>query len=151
MIRRAAWTDSLHLTSLWEKMKKETISNRALMKECDPESYFRHLVARMLNEDWYIYIAEEKNEIVGFLTAFLHWPNYGRAHIIGTVEDIYVLPEHRGDDLYKELIAVAVAAGRERGMKEMEFQSTNDAKMIRLYRQIGFEPVFVTYRQKEAS
>lgn len=62
-------------------------------------------------------------------------PSAGR-RLSGDVQSVYVLPEHRGRGLGRQLVAAVLAAARLEGMERVTVHSSEEA--VRTYRLSGF-------------
>jgi GNAT superfamily N-acetyltransferase len=84
-----------------------------------------------------VWIARADDVDCGFFTS---WDGMDG---IGLVEDLFVLPEHRGRGVARALISRAVADARERGAGPVLIGALIDDTPKDLYRRMGFEPLMV--------
>lgn len=121
----------------YEKMQDDVVATEALLREW----LFEKRSAEVL-------LAEENGVPVGFALFFHNFSTFlGRAGLY--LEDLFVLPEHRGKGygkaLLKRLAAIAVA----RGYGRMEWWCLDwNTPSIDFYRALGAEPMneWTTYR-----
>jgi len=151
LIRPATYEDSFAILSLWEAMYKEMKLRPSMRLEyTNPKNVFHKIVVRIEQQEWRVIVAEDAGELVGFMMSFLRWPAYNPCHKIGFAEALYVHPAYRGSSIYKDLINDSIKHHeKDDMMKEMEFMSVYDDRMIQFYARLGFEPVQVIYRKKE--
>jgi GNAT superfamily N-acetyltransferase len=98
--------------------------SRALI--ADPEHEGVQLVAR-----------DEVGFAVGFATVYWTWSSLS-AFRIGTLEDLFVAPEARGQGLAEELIEAARAECGRHGARELGWQTAKDnLRAQRVYERIG--------------
>jgi GNAT superfamily N-acetyltransferase len=71
---------------------------------------------------------------------FTSWDGVDR---MGMVEDLFVLPEHRGRGVARALVRRAVADARERGAQSVLSGALVDDTPKDLYRRMGFDPLVV--------
>ena len=134
---------------MWVMMHKEITERQALLDEnSDVKNLFVQVLYRVEDPNWVVLIAEKEGKTVGFIMGFVHWPQYSKCHVIGTVEALYMNEDHRGNGEYKQLINEIEKIGKEKGVKEHEFTCAYNSKMIRFYENLGYEPVQVVLRQK---
>ena len=84
-----------------------------------------------------VWIARDRDVDCGFFTS---WDGLDG---IGLVEDLFVLPEHRGCGVARALINRAVADARERGAGPVLIGALIDDTPKDLYRRMGFVPLMV--------
>ncbi len=96
----------------------------------------------------FFHVAEVNDRIIGFVAATVR-----EGHDISLmpdeaqyleVDDLYVLPEYRGQGIGKQLLDAALQAARERGIrKAFIYSSTKDLfRAMRFYQNAGFQPWF---------
>lgn len=150
MIRRAFVFDANELTKMWDSMHREIATRPAMLEEySNLTNLFISLVARIESPDWCVAVYEKDETIAGFMMSRIRWPQYNQCHVIGECEVIYVKPEFRGDNIHKMLIDESIKWCKANNAKEFEFSGPYDKLMIKFWDALGYEPVIVTYRQKE--
>jgi GNAT superfamily N-acetyltransferase len=150
IIRPATVWDADKIANLWYAMNQEIFKNNAILEEnSNKENLFLNVITRTKLPDWCILIVEEEQEIQAFMMANIYYPKYNNCYILGIVEALYVKPEYRGNGLFKKLIDKMFAWGESKNVTHVEFLSTYDDRMIKLYDRLGYEPVQITYRKKE--
>ncbi len=94
------------------------------------------------------HVAEVDGEVVGMAVWFLSFSTWtGRKGI--WLEDLYVMPEHRGSGLGRELLATLARLCRERGYTRLEWWVLDwNEPSIGFYRSLGADACdeFTTYR-----
>lgn len=156
LIRPATWRDAERITDLFGKMHKEIDLTPALREENhNPENVFINIITRIKLPSWHIVVAEDNDatgdvykRVVGFMMSELRWPRYNPCYLIGSVEALYVEPEYRGQGLYVRLVENSVAWGKANNMKEVEFVSSYEPRIMSFYDKLGYVPVQVGYRAK---
>jgi GNAT superfamily N-acetyltransferase len=76
-------------------------------------------------EEGAMFIARDGEDAVGFATLDWKWSSL-KAAKIGYLEDLYVVPEARGNGIADALIEACVERCRERGVPAMEWQTAPD-------------------------
>lgn len=148
--RKATVWDTGKICILWAKMHVEVDTFPAIKKEyADLKSFFLKLAYRIESKDWFVYIAEEDKKIAGFIMSYVHWPLYNQCHIVGTCEALYVEPEYRGQNIYKQLINDSIEWAEKNEAKEIEFFGVFDKQMITFWDRYGFQPVQIIYRRRK--
>ncbi len=149
LIRPATWRDAERITDLFGKMHDEIDLTPALREENNsPENVFINIIARIKLPSWHIVVAEEEGKIIGFMMSELRWPRYNACYLIGSVEALYVEPEYRGRGVYVGMIENSVVWGKANNMKEVEFVSSYEPRIMSFYDKLGYAPVQVGYRAK---
>ncbi|MEP6814105.1 MAG: GNAT family N-acetyltransferase [Marmoricola sp.] len=94
------------------------------------------------------HVAELDGEVVGMAVWFLSFSTWtGRNGI--WLEDLYVMPEHRGSGLGRELLATLARLCAERGYQRLEWWVLDwNEPSVGFYRSLGARPCdeFTTYR-----
>lgn len=86
------------------------------------------------------HVAESGDEIVGFMLWFLNFSTWRGTHGI-YLEDLFVLPEHRGSGLGKALLTELAAECVRRGYSRLEWMVLEWLEpSIEFYKSIGAEP-----------
>lgn len=149
MIRKAVWTDAMHITLMWAKMHHEITDRKALLAEnSDGKELFKQVLSRVDDPNWIILVAEEEG-VIGFIMSKIHWPLYSKVHIIGSCEALYVEEEFRGNGVFNSLINESRNIAEDMGAREFEFICSYDKKYVDFYDKLGYEPVQIVLRQKE--
>ena len=163
LIRPATWRDTERITDLFGKMCDEIAPTPAIREEYNsPENIFLNIAARIKLPAWHIVVIENvprihetdpygvNKKIIGFMMSELRWPRYNNCHVIGAVEALYVVPAHRGNGLYARMIEDSVVWGAKNNVREIEFVSSYEPHIMNFYDKLGYRPVQVVYRKKEA-
>jgi len=89
----------------------------------------------------YALVAETGNQIVGFALYFLNFSTWEGVHGI-YLEDLYVMPEHRGTGLGKALLKSLAQIAVERGYARFEWWVLDwNTPSIDFYRRLGAVPM----------
>lgn len=88
-----------------------------------------------------LFVARDGDERLGFVTVSLERSGYERDHARGTVDNLYVRPERRGEGVGSALLATAEDALREAGADAvtLEAMAAND-RARSFYRDHDYEP-----------
>jgi ribosomal protein S18 acetylase RimI-like enzyme len=97
----------------------------------------RGLIADPQREGVQLLARDASGVAVGFATLYWSWST-ARAAPLGTMNDLFVLPEARGLRIGERLIEACVARCAERGAEEMEWQTApENTRAQALYDRIG--------------
>ena len=89
----------------------------------------------------YALVAESAGEVVGFALYFLNFSTWEGVHGI-YLEDLYVMPEHRGTGLGKALLKSLAQIAVERGYARFEWWVLDwNTPSIDFYRRLGAVPM----------
>lgn len=92
-----------------------------------------------LNEQ-YIYVAEENEKIVGFITAEIFKKKAWYTVQLGSINNIFVLEEYRNQGIGKALMKTAIEALKEAGITNIQLDTYNkNSNSIKFYEGLGFE------------
>ena len=92
-----------------------------------------------LNEQ-YIYVAEENEKIVGFITAEIFKKKAWYTVQLGSINNIFVLEEYRNKGIGKALMKTAIDALKEAGITNIQLDTYNrNSNAIKFYEGLGFE------------
>jgi len=151
LIRFATWLDTMAITVMWLKMHQEVTKRKALLEEnSNDKNLFVQVLSRVEDPNWTVLIAEKEGEVAGFVMGKVYWPPYNKCHIIGACEALYVYPEHRDNIIYKQLVYNLKEEVEKKGATEFELTCPYDKRFLDFYDSLGYEPIHVTMRQKEA-
>jgi GNAT superfamily N-acetyltransferase len=109
-IRLANNVDILKVSRLWLNMVKE------LAPDLNPnmEWWRRHAEKFMKTDDYFMFVAEEGGRILGFVDYFLFpEPATSKIHAVG--QHLYVLPEHRNNEVSGKLWKIVLRHSKKRG------------------------------------
>ena len=151
MIRKANVFDANELTKMWDSMYDEVITRPSFRKEFDNlTALFMNMVARIESPEWAVIVSEENGVIEGFTMGRIKYPQYNHCHVILECEVIYVKPAYRCKGVHKELLKEGKRWGEDNNATQFEFAGPYDEILMRFWNKLGYEPVYVVYRQKEA-
>lgn len=107
-------------------------------KECFNPGY-RWIKAQLpdVRRDLDFWLARSQNELVGFLAA---QPDGGYAHI----ENIAVLPKHRGQGLASQMIEACCAYFKGKGFRKSSLHVYAENPALVLYFKLGYRPYSIT-------
>jgi len=151
MIRKANVFDANELTKMWDAMYKEVIPRASMREEYNNlTSLFINMVARIESPEWAVVIYEVDGNIAGFVMSRIKYPQYNHCHVVGECEVLYIYPEYRNNGIHKKLLDESIEWGKANNATQFEFSGPYDESRIKFWDKLGYEPVIVTYRQKEA-
>ena len=88
----------------------------------------------------FLLVAKSDSRIVGFACASIFRQNLEVTQIVGTIEDVYVLPEFRGKGIGKKLAAECLTKMKASSVKVVRLQVLAENKAaIKLYEKLGFK------------
>ena len=144
-IRMATVWDAKIITDLWEKEIKEAKFPFMIVDEKEKERFFISIIKKIKDKNFCILVAESKNKIVAFVMGNLKIHEYGNSNIAGCCENIYIKSEHRSKGLFKELLDLLILWGKAANMKQMEFLTNVDEKLIKVYKKLGYKPCQIVW------
>lgn len=100
----------------------------------------------------FIYVAEENEKIVGFITGEILSKKEWYTVQLGTINNLFVLKEYRGKGLGKQLMETMMEAFREKGINNFELYAfNNNTNTLKFYEKLGFKKynVQMLYQEKE--
>lgn len=144
--RQATLFDVVDISTLWDESVSE-IPERLEKGMCQ-ELFLATLIGTFYNDNVYIGIAEHETEVVGFIYGCVKKEEYHTDKLVGYCEDIYILPEHRGGEVYNKLLEYGIEFMKSMGCTEVEGVCINDKVRNKFYERQGFKPVQVVYRKE---
>lgn len=88
----------------------------------------------------FIYVAEEDEKIVGFITGEILSKKEWYTVQLGTINNLYVLDEYRHKGIGKQLMQTMMDSFKEKGIKTFELYAfSNNVDAIKFYEDIGFK------------
>ena len=88
----------------------------------------------------YIYVAEENQKIVGFITAEIFKKKVWYSVQLGSINNIFVLEEYRNQGIGTALMKTMMNALKEVGITNIQLDTYNkNSKAIKFYEGLGFE------------
>jgi ribosomal protein S18 acetylase RimI-like enzyme len=97
----------------------------------------RALIADPAREGFQLIARDDSGRAIGFATVFWTWAT-SSASRIGVMNDLYVAPDARGSGAADELIAECAHLVRERGGKELDWQTAKDNhRAQKVYDRVG--------------
>jgi GNAT superfamily N-acetyltransferase len=150
IIRKATVWDAQKIAEMWKDMHEEINKREDIKKEHgDIKTAFLRFIIKIESLDWNVLVAEQDGDILGFISGFVHYPEYSQVHILGTCENLYVAPWCRGRGIHKNLVDELRAWGESKKATQFEFGGTFSERAIKFWDKLGYEPVQVFFRQKE--
>ena len=88
----------------------------------------------------YIYVAEENEQIVGFITAEVLKKKVWYNVPLGSINNIFVLEEYRGKGIGKALMKTMMNTLQDVGITNIQLEAySKNSKAIKFYEKLGFE------------
>jgi len=113
MIRKAKDSDLESVKLLIEELEEQKFEF-GIFKEI----YLRNL----LNEGVHYFVAEVKNEVVGFMSIFETTPLH-HCHKLAEIQELIICEKYRGMSIGKEFIELATKLGQEKTWLQIELSS----------------------------
>jgi PhnO protein len=113
MIRKALASDLESVKFLVEELEEQKFE-----LEIFKEIFFKNLI----NNEVHYFVAEVKNEIVGFMSIFESTPLH-HCHKLAEIQELIISEKHRGFSIGKEFIELATKLGHEKGWLQIELSS----------------------------
>lgn len=138
MVERGRTDDAAAVANRWVELATDQLRHGSHLepeanRERIRQSMLKHAVAGTL------LVERETGEIVGFVTCAVETGGYEQDVTRGLVENLYIVPERRGDDLGGELLAAAESLLDQRGcdVVALDVMAANvDAR--RFYERAGY-------------
>ena len=88
----------------------------------------------------YMYVAEENEQIVGFITAEVLKKKVWYNVQLGSINNIFVLEEYRGKGIGKALMKTMMNTLQDVGITNIQLEAySKNSKAIKFYEKLGFE------------
>ena len=88
----------------------------------------------------YIYVAEENEQMVGFITAEVLKKKVWYNVQLGSINNIFVLEEYRGKGIGKALMKTMMNTLQDVGITNIQLEAySQNSKAIKFYEKLGFE------------
>ncbi|MBC6460653.1 GNAT family N-acetyltransferase [Actinomadura sp. HBU206391] len=153
-IRRIHDGEGDEVAALWDRMCRETEDGGPLTEPA------RRDIARMLSmaawhRDTFCLVALGEAQVIGFVCGRIDPCDGLLPCLIGQIEELYVVPEHRGRGLRRELAEAALFRLREHGPQMIRHLMGTDSREEdrRFWADLGFEADMVCltlYRRRES-
>ncbi|MBS7648340.1 MAG: GNAT family N-acetyltransferase [Candidatus Bathyarchaeia archaeon] len=132
------------LRNLWLRLADEMfkIEGFIIPSESNADRWIRFAEESVAEGRGFLIIAECDSEIVGFTFATIsrEFPLDATEHAIGTINDVYVLPEYRGRGIGKRMVAECLGKIKARGIKNVRLSVLAENKAaIKLYKRLNFK------------
>lgn len=146
-IRKATKTDLNRIIELGGMLQKESKEYEPTLL-FDEQSAYTHYQGELENDNALIIAAITNDEIVGYQYSFITILDYlSRGNIECTLEALYVLPEHRGKGIAKQLVNTserwAIEEKRVNRIKANIYSGNTASEQLHLKR--GFTPYCTEY------
>ena len=91
-------------------------------------------------DEQFIFVAEEDEKIVGFITGeILHKEEWYTVQL-GTINNLYVLEDYRHKGIGKQLMQTMMNSFREKGIETFELYAfSNNVDALKFYEKLGFK------------
>ena len=87
----------------------------------------------------FIYVAEDNQKIVGFITGEILSKKEWYTVQLGTINNLFVLEEYRGKGIGKKLMETMMDAFKEKGINNFELYALNNNEdALKFYEKLGF-------------
>lgn len=113
MIRKAKDSDLESVKILIEELEEQKFEFEIFKK-----IYLKNLI----NTEVHYFVAEVKNEIVGFMSIFESTPLH-HCHKLAEIQELIISEKHRGLSIGKEFIELATKLGQEKNWLQIELSS----------------------------
>ena len=113
MIRKAKDSDLESVQLLVEELEEQKFEF-----EIFKEIYLKNLISTEVH----YFVAEVKNEVVGFMSIFESIPLH-HCHKLAEIQELIISEKHRGLNIGKEFIELATKLGQEKGWLQIELSS----------------------------
>lgn len=146
-IRKATLNDFEKITELNHKLfvyekKYSPVFNENWPFHNQGKEYF---AKRLVNDNAITLVAEEHDEIVGYLVAFIDTFVVRNDNPLAELENIFVQTEHRNKGIGQELLDEFKKIAKEKNVKRLKVTCYSDNEgAIKLYKKNGFTDFAVT-------
>lgn len=147
-IREANVWDAYRITELWSKMQEEIKPINREYSIREQEIFLLSLFVKIKNGWHSVVVAERDGTIIGFITTSLRYYELAPDRLVGVCDNLYILPEHRGGKTSDRLLEYVINYGKSYKMKEMEFITVYDERLVKIWQRKGFRPAQVTYMKE---
>jgi len=132
------------LRNLWLRLAEEMfkIEGFIIPSEFNADRWIRFIEETVAEGRGFLIIAEWNGEIIGFTFASISrmFPLDVTEHAVGTINDVYVLPEFRGRGIGKRMVAECLEKFKARGVKNVRLSVLAENKAaIKLYEKLNFK------------
>lgn len=107
----------------------------------------KHLIESLLEKGSYYLIAIENNELWGWALVGKNKDQFSNEPI-GFVYELFVLEEHRGKGISKQLMEESINQFKQKGCIEVRLNVFEGNRAIKLYEDLGFENKTVTMSRR---
>ncbi len=132
-----------HLLFLYEKQFTSTYNIWWMYQE----KGINYFLNRLLNQDSHsiFLVAEQGGEVIGYLTGHVSNISYRAVNPIAELENMFVLPEHRGRGVGTALIKEFIQQAKSLGAKRFKVEALSaNHSAISFYKHLGFSPQALT-------
>lgn len=148
--RNATVWDAQEIANMWEAEMKEICRFGRYCNDEEKERYFVSIVRRIKTPatNRVLVLENEYKTLVGFGAGHVGQIDYGYKGIIGSFENVYIKPEYRRGNLFKEFIEEFIIWAKALGAKQVQFTTNNDEKLIKFYKRQGYTPSEIVFRKE---
>ena len=143
--RIATVWDAQTITGLWAKLMNEVQVHGRYANAIERGKFFISILTKIKQENSLVVVSEVDDKIVGFASGYMHYYEYGTSSLIGTCDNIYIEKEYRGNEAMDNMLDMLITYAKSYGVKELEFLTVYDPRLIKFWGRKGFTPVQVTY------
>ena len=91
-------------------------------------------------DEQFIYVAEEDEKIVGFITGEILPKKEWYTVQLGTINNLYVLEDYRHKGIGKQLMQTMINGFKEKGIETFELYAfSNNVDALKFYEKLGFK------------
>ena len=148
MIRKARIEDIDVLNKLFQKLleyERENYDDN-IKEDLNINSYFNNKINK---EDDIILVAEENNEIIGYIYSNVDSDNKIKKELEANISSLYIIDEYRNKKIGTMLIDKTINLLKEKNVKYVYIENLKDNECAKyLYQKLGFK-VFRENRRKE--
>lgn len=137
-IRRILKDEANMVLLLWNENCLEAAGQSLLNNELS--NVEKRLIRYASHSNAFCFVAEEKNEFIGFVTACLISHPVMEEGLSGEIEELYVLPKMRRSGVGSELVKCAVNSMRTRGASIIRTQVSMESQLAqKFWQNLGWE------------
>jgi len=128
---------------LWLSLAREMfeIEHFTLPSEENADKWIKFIRNSLVEKKSFLFVAKSSNKPIGFAYGSV-FPEYFLevSELVGTLNDVYVLPEFRGKGIGKKLIVKSLHRLKTEGVKTVRLMVlTENEVAVQLYEKLGFK------------
>lgn len=135
------------VTDQWVALARDQRRHGSTLLAAENRGAVREWVARSVVTGELL-VARDDDEVIGFVGFALDRGEYGREHVRGTVSNLFVRPERRGEGVGAELLTAAEDALADAGAEAVALEALVDNDRARsFYADQGYDPHRIELRK----